>query len=97
MESAHPAETVSEAVDHDVSARLHAALSCCSGICGTWIGDVQSSMKRAVLLVCVDDVTAFRRAMIALALLCAFGRAAERDRVALERRVAAKLYLFCRL
>ena len=96
MESAQPAETVSEAVDHDVSARLHAALSCRSGICRTGIRNVQRPMKTAVKLVRVDDVATFWCAMVSLALLCALGRATKRDRVALERRFTAKERKFTR-
>ena len=69
MQGADPPPAVGQTVNHDVTARCDTALSRRGDVVRIWIGDMQSEMKRAVRLVMIDGINAFRGALIALLLL----------------------------
>ena len=90
MEGADPARTIWQAVNHDVASGRDAARCSLHSIVLIRIRDVQGEMKIAVRFPPVDQVGAFRSAMISFFPLWADCRAPESDTVDLQLRCPAK-------
>src|SRR5215510_6401840 len=69
LPAAEPAQSIGQAVDHDVAAGRNAALACGFAIIGVRIGHAHREMEPAAVVLEVDDVAAFRRAAVAFLLL----------------------------
>ena len=84
MKCAHPAESISDSVDHDVKTGGNAALCSACVIIIRRIGNVQRKMKAALRIPAVDLVDSFRRFHVALLFLRPDRAAAQRNAITLE-------------
>lgn len=88
MRSAQPAETVRDAVNHDVAARIATDLFSASNIGGVGIRQVKRAMVVRVRVPGVDAIRAFGGPFVPFALFRSNWRPAERDLVRLDRRIS---------
>src|SRR6266566_2839124 len=90
MKCAHPAESISDSVDHNVKTGQDPALCSACVIIIRRIGNVQREMKAALRIPAVDLVGSFRSFHVALLLLWADRVAAQRNAISLELPAVAK-------
>src|SRR5213595_1887659 len=90
MKRAHPAESISNSVDHDVKTSGDTALDGVCAVISGLIGNVQRKMKTALRIPAVDFVNSFRRLHVALLFLWPDRAAAQRNPVGLETLAVPK-------
>ena len=69
MQCTNPPPAIGKTVNHDIAPRCDSALGRLSNVARICVGDVQSKMERALLLVSIDKISAFWSTVIALLLL----------------------------